>query len=444
MRTVLQVIDEYVGEPDTSQVLALPPVRKQELARRLRHFYSRWHAPPHIGGLTRVYPGSWASSELFAQGKDDVISNDLLLFGQVVVRDPLEQFVSKHTRYSAPGLPEAGADQLTLFAIHHPPATSGIPSELATALYPGSTNTSPNFPPAAVFLPMPEVIDPVEDDWTRRATTALEALEMWRPFIERGFLVLVPVYEISLRKTKWLAELGDGRAPEVLGFLSDSDPEFAPITSAFTSGLEARANWLPSEVNAARSARHVAWVYAREAVLCAETGALYSPDESEDASLLRMLGAGTPFAADHLSRSATLQFPGFANLNLDETLAIMDDSDAFAELRNHLNRIVLDAPFDLSDDSPSAQELLAEHLDSRISALRREVSARESRGFGQLVVRVSLGVMGGLTAGLEPAIGTVAAGLFSTWASNLGSTPSERAVAWMSRSLSGRSRRPRT
>ena len=341
MRTVLQVIDECVGEANASQVFALPMLRKRELARRLRYFYSRWHAPPRESGLTRVFPGSWTSNELVSRGMDDIISNDLLLFGQVVVRDPLEQFVSRYTRYSAPGLPKVGPNQLTIAAIHHPPGTSGIPSELVTALYPGSTNTSPNFPPAAVFLPIPEVIDPGEDDWTRQASAALTALEMWRPFIERGFLVLVPVYEISLRKTRWLSELGDSRSPGVLDFLSCSDPEFAPITSAFTSGLETRANWLPSDANSERSARHVAWVYAREAALCAETGALYSPDQPEDAGLLQLLGDGTPFAADHLSKASTLQFPGFSNLSLKDTFAIMDDSEAFAELRSHLNQMGL-------------------------------------------------------------------------------------------------------
>lgn len=88
MVTVLDVFDNFLGEEDCRRAADLPANRWDDLCEALRAHYDAWDMPePQID---RIFPGSWVGHHFDDSVGRTVLGNDLLLFDQVVVHDPIE------------------------------------------------------------------------------------------------------------------------------------------------------------------------------------------------------------------------------------------------------------------------------------------------------------------------------------------------------------------
>lgn len=445
--TVLDVFDNFLGQADARQARQLSGQQKLALRTELRRFYRNWTLPPPR--FDRVFPGSWPTFHLNTDVARTIIGNDLLLFGEVVTIDPVEPFVSPLAVWDPPpGTPKPASNELTLYMLHVPPQMSAEPPQLIAALYP---------PDVRVFMPVTEAFRLNEgSDWTAAAGDALDALEIWRPFIELGAVILAPMYQVSLWASQLIQEAADEHVESVQRILAQNNSS-KPQTSLFTAGLEATGNWERPEEAARRTARLVAWNYSRETAVCAATGSAYAPDERIDRDLVGSLAQGTPLAHHLLSEvSASLRFPGIEAPAYHNIFEMRRDSDVYSTVRDKLRHMIISVPVDLSDaSSEQVQVYLREHLQAEIDRLRESIDRNTPRIAGRAVAAlVNIGLpLVGIAASvapptpppqsLAPAVISGARALWGLWAMRRRASPEQKAMLWISRNIEGPMRRDR-
>ena len=279
------------------------------------------------------------------------------------------------------------------------------------------------------------------NDWTITAGPALVVLERWRPLIEAGAVQLLPVYEVCHRHNAGMARMARDGMEAVQGLLS-ADPEIMPITSLVTAGGFAK---LSSEAYGAygiRYARHVSWIYSRETIVCAESGALYAPDDQDDRQLMAAIADWTPLANSLLTEvAAELDFPGFEGIALDEVVKLRQDSAAFAEVRSKLRNMIENAPLEMPDlTNAVAADYMRSHLDREIDTLRAEVENSRIAGGENALISIGLqSALSGLTGG---PVGAAASAITAFWCQNRPKSPDQRASLWIARHIRGHRRGP--
>lgn len=440
--SVLDVFDNFLGVRDCSKALQLSKKEWRRLEDELRRFYNAWQSPERRSD--RVFPGSWSPSRIGEPSASIVISNDVLLFGEVLALDPIEPFVSRHTRWLPPPTVEPPPTDVILVPslVHVPSGKSGLAAQPVLAIYP---------PESKVFMPVTEAMMWNEGTQRKHALSfALSGLEQWRPLIEIGAIKLLPAYEVTFRNAAALAELSEaGRSSVSELFELKGVKRTGALCSIWTRGWKPRMNDETDEQANRRFDRCVSWVYSRERILCDVGGALYAPIERTDRLTIGAISADSPVARQLLSDPIEgTAFPGFSGFTPLELANLREHSNAYNQVRSKLRRMIDAAPIDL-EGQPNARvaEFLSDHLNSELGNLRQEAASLSSRTTVRVIwdaIRLGLPSFASAAAlGLPPAEAAASAGIGAaahlglSWFPRSGQDPNHEAMLWISRNIRG-------
>ena len=302
--SVMDVIDEFLLVRPDVDFSVMSGSSIHELGARVRDFSAS--ATIEVDRSRHpVYIGEWPSANFWLVNGDMILSS-LLYSGQVLVRDPISDWFSDEQ-----------------YQVEHL-----LPSR------PGYLDSSEGFR--------------VRVDRTRAFLNSVyPALQMMRPLIDAGLLVLVPAERSYFKNSRAI----EGLREQLVRILAE-DPlayseRFAPEDIATEANVRGMFLFVPEEDPSAQIGKAVArglQYFSREYQLATEHGATYTAVFDHelflcDAGISRVAGPSSQVAHALLQSS----LPIFSGLSAKTINAIHDD-EAFAEFRADLHHLYQGAP----------------------------------------------------------------------------------------------------
>lgn len=360
--SVMDVIDEFLLVRSDVDFAVMPGSSINELGERVRA-YSADAIIKVDQSKHPVYIGGWPSANFwFVNG--DMILSSLLYSGQVLVRDPISDWFSDEQ-----------------YQVEHL-----LPSR------PGYLDSSENFR--------------IRMDRTRAFLNSVyPALQMMRPLIDSGLLVLVPAERSYLRNSTAIRELREQLRQTVAADPLEYSERFAPGDIATEANVRGMFVFAPEEDPTAQIGKALGYglqYFSREFQLAAEYGATYTAAFDHElylcqSGISRLAGPSDTVAHALLQSS----LPIFSGLSAKIITDIHDD-EAFAEFRSDLHRLYQGAPMDGSSADMAAyvrdqeQVLLAPTLRNAERLASQGILAR----LGVSITKNAFGIVTGLATDL--------------------------------------------
>lgn len=331
--TSLDVVHEILrGDATPSQALKLNDRELADLVEGLREHFRNWRPPPRRPDEFRV-----CISDRHV-GHAQRLSDLVLWVHTVVVRDPLEKWLDELRVYSYDRSErEELVSALEAYAHLHPATAAGavLPAPYATWVTEWGAGGS-GFANDDVYG---EVLQLAKEPRFARSVVAMESDRAWRA---------IWANERSDPLPEWDAEHVRPSSPDVV-----DEVEMKAMTK-----VERLAQ-------------------------CEATGSRFVPFSPSDEALVELglaalLGAADSFDEGVFRTMLGVSFPRLDSISSKEALAVRRTEESFAEWRDFLAEVLLDANAKAVAASISLQELVDQELESQLRKAQTAVSRSKS------------------------------------------------------------------
>jgi len=356
--TILDVLDNALGELSANRVAALGTAELADLADAVDAFYNAWQSPELGGDELRFYSGGWIAGNFESEDARQYLYTSLLYAPNVIIHDPVaEWFYRDRDRLRSPPAIRAASGGMQV--------QGAEPTLLEGSGYHAFRDEPER---SRIFL-----------------TQTISALAALAPLIRVGIVVPIPQWQLVRQREEAILtavrhDVRDERLAELITGATESPPR-----SDHIRGMEVAPDSGVAPADALRAVvQNPSYFLSKTLAIAETTSSRYVPPAAIDAALLeyriRRLGEELRPRDIELQVVASLtaaDLPFLGSLEPDTIVAIRRDEAAFDAWRAGLRttvRAIESNPSQGDAFATEAREVVGDSLIPRAREVKRVVA----------------------------------------------------------------------